>query len=215
MPGPHAPARARPAIRDLYRIVRTARPVRLASCPIVNCGPESEPGHADPRDDLHVAPGRLIHMDLGVKLDGFCSDLQRMWYVRRPGEPGPPPSVQRAFATVVQAIEASFQALRPGVRGHEVDALARRVVVEAGYPEFKHGVGHGLGRAVHDGGALLGPRWPCYGCNPDRVVEAGNVFTLELGAMTEAGFVGLEEDVVVTPTGAEMISSFQRAPILV
>src|SRR5262245_4265735 len=52
------------------------------SCPIVNTGPASEPGHAKPRGDLRVEPGHLVHMDLGVRYDGYCSDLQRMWYVR-------------------------------------------------------------------------------------------------------------------------------------
>jgi Xaa-Pro aminopeptidase len=185
------------------------------SCPIVNTGPESEAGHCKPRDDLRVAPGHLVHIDLGVKRDGFCSDLQRMWYVRRPGEAAPPDPVRRAFANVVAAIEAGAALLRPGVRGHEVDAAARRVVVEAGYPEYKHGLGHGVGRAVHDGGTLLGPRWPCYGKMTDGVVEAGNVFTLELGVNTDAGYVGLEEDVLVTEHGCEFLSSFQREPMLV
>lgn len=185
------------------------------SCPIVNSGPASDPGHASPRDDIHVEPGHLIHIDLGIKFEGYCSDLQRMWYVRRPGESGLPDSVRKAFDTVVQAIETGLANLRPGRRGHEVDATARRVVVEAGYPEFKHGLGHGLGRAVHDGGTLLGPRWPCYGRTTDGLVEAGNVFTLELGVMTKAGFVGLEEDVLVTANGTEMLSSFQREPMLI
>jgi Xaa-Pro aminopeptidase len=185
------------------------------SCPIVNAGPESEPGHAAPREDLRVQPGQLLHVDLGVRLDGYCSDLQRTWYVRRPGEAGPPDGVRRALATVVGAIDAAAAALRPGVRGHEVDAAARRVVVQAGYPEYKHGTGHGLGRAVHDGGTMLGPRWPCYGRMTDGVVEAGNVFTLELGVMTEAGFVGLEEDVVVTADGCEFLSSPQRELMVV
>src|SRR5262249_57158951 len=107
-------------------------------------------------------------------------------------------AVRRAFATVAGAIDAAAAVLRPGVRGHEVDAAARRVVVEAGYPEYKHGTGHGLGRAVHDGGTMLGPRWPCYGKMTDGVVEAGHVFTLELGGMTEARFVGLGADGRVT-----------------
>lgn len=184
------------------------------SCPVVNCGPASEAGHANPRDDLRVEPGQLVHIDLGVRLDDFCSDLQRMWYVRRSGEETPPVSVQHAFRTVVQAIEAGAAALRPGVAGCDVDAAARRVVVEAGYPEFKHGLGHGLGRAVHDGGTLLGPRWPCYGKTTERLVEAGNVFTLELGVTTEAGYIGLEEDVLVTDRGCEFLSSFQRELIL-
>jgi len=183
------------------------------SCPVVNVGPESEPGHAGPRDDLRVAPGRLVHVDLGVRLDGYCSDLQRMWYVRRKGEAAPPEDVRKAFDVVAGAIEAGAAVLRSGVVGHEVDAAARRVVLEAGYPEFKHGLGHGPGRAVHDGGTRLGPRWPCYGATTERAVEAGNVFTLELGVPTAAGFVGLEEDVPVTEQGCVFLSSFQREPI--
>jgi Xaa-Pro aminopeptidase len=185
------------------------------SCPIINSGPASEPGHVRPNPEIRIEPGHLVHIDLGVKEDGYCSDLQRMWYVRRPGETGPPESVQRAFATVVEAIEAAAAALRPGVRGHQVDAAARRVIVAAGYPEFKHGVGHSLGRAVHDGGTLLGPRWEKYGRMPEGVVEPGNVFTLELGVPTEAGYIGLEEDVLVTQEGCEFLSSFQRALMLV
>ncbi|QJW95601.1 M24 family metallopeptidase [Frigoriglobus tundricola] len=184
-------------------------------CPIVNCGPSSDVGHTYPSPTIRVEPGHLVHIDLGVRLEGYCSDLQRMWYVRRPGESAPPADVQRAFDTVVRAIDAAAALLRPGVRGFEVDAAARTVVVEAGYPEFKHGLGHGLGRAVHDGGAMLGPRWACYGRNVDTVIEAGNVFTLELGILTDSGLVGLEEDVRVTPAGCEFLSDRQRALVLV
>jgi Xaa-Pro aminopeptidase len=133
-----------------------------------------------------------------------------MWYVRRAGESVAPDEIRRAFATIVKAIEAGARALKPGVAGHQVDAAARRVIVEAGYPEYKHALGHGLGRAVHDGGTLLGPRWERYGKTPEGLVEAGNVFTLELGLDTAAGYAGLEEDVLVTPAGCEFLSSFQR-----
>ena len=185
------------------------------SCPIVNVGPASESGHGSPRDDLRVEPGHLIHIDLGVRLDDFCSDLQRMWYVRRPGEAAPSEDVRRAFDTVVRALKAGAAALRPDRLGFEIDAAARQVVVEAGYPEFKHGLGHSLGRAVHDGGTLLGPRWPCYGTMTGQAVEAANVFTLELGLTTGAGFVGLEEDVLVTEEGCTFLSSFQQQLFLV
>ncbi len=110
----------------------------------------------------------------------------------------------------MKAIDAAANVLKPGVPGFEVDAAARKVIVDAGYPEYKHGTGHGLGRACHDGGTMLGPKWPCYGKTPERLVEAGNVFTLELGVATDAGFIGLEEDVLVTATGCEVLSPFQR-----
>jgi Xaa-Pro aminopeptidase len=180
------------------------------ACPIVNSGPESEPGHAGPRDDIRVEPGHLVHIDLGVQQNGYCSDIQRMWYVRRPGEQEAPPEIQRAFATVIQAIDAAAAALRPGVCGFEIDQIAREVVVDNGYEEYKHALGHGLGRACHDGGPLIGPRWERYGDTPMMQVEAGHVYTLELGVVTSAGYVGIEEDVVVTENGCEFISTRQR-----
>jgi Xaa-Pro aminopeptidase len=197
-------------VHDRFRVEQVGSAWPWDSCPIVNTGPDSEPGHANPRADLVVQPGHLIHIDLGVRYEGYCSDMQRMWYVCRAGESEPPEEVRRAFGTVVRAIEAGMRALRPGAVGFEVDAAARRVIVEAGYPEFKHSLGHSLGRAVHDGGTRLGPRWPCYGQTPERRVEEGNVFTVELGVPTSAGFVGLEEDVVVTAQGCEPLSQVQR-----
>lgn len=185
------------------------------ACPIVNSGPESEPGHAGPRDDIHIEPGHLVHIDLGVQQDGYCSDIQRMWYVRRPGEQGAPPEIQRAFETVLQAIDASAAALRPGVRGFEIDQIAREVVVDNGYEEYKHALGHGLGRACHDGGPLLGPRWERYGNTPMMEIEVGHVYTLELGIITSAGYVGIEEDVVVTERGCEFLSIRQRELMLI
>jgi Xaa-Pro aminopeptidase len=197
-------------IHDQFRSRGLASAWNWDACPIVNSGPDSEAGHGAPRDDILVEPGHLVHIDLGLKHQGYCSDIQRMWYVRKPGEDRPPPAVQRAFATVVQAIEASAAALKPGVRGYQIDAIAREVVIDSGYAEYKHALGHGVGRAVHDGGTLLGPRWERYGSTPEGIVEAGNIFTLELGVETEAGLVGVEEDVLVTEDGCVFLSSFQR-----
>jgi len=184
-------------------------------CPIVNSGPASSIGHARPSTALRIEPGHVVHIDLGVRLAGYCSDLQRDWYVRRPGEDGPPEELARAFAASRSAIEAAQAALRPGALGHEVDAAARSSLMGAGYPEYMHATGHQLGRAVHDGGALAGPRWARYGATPDQPVQEGSVFTLELGVETSAGYVGLEEDVVVTADGAVDLASPQRELMVV
>ncbi|WP_322800512.1 Xaa-Pro peptidase family protein [Thermoflexus sp.] len=175
-------------------------------CPIVAIGPDAPVGHAMP-GDRSVTTGVLVHVDMGVRQDGFCSDMQRVWYVLREGEGEPPLEVQRAFQAVRAAIQAGFQALRPGVQGWEVDAAARRTLTQWGYPEYLHALGHHIGRTVHDGSTVLGPRWERYGQTPYGVVEAGNVFTLELGVKVPGyGYIGLEEDVLVTPRGAEWIS---------
>jgi Xaa-Pro aminopeptidase len=184
-------------------------------CPTVNTGPDSPLGHVAPQPHITVQPGHLVHMDLGVRKEEYCSDIQRMWYVLGPGESAPPSEVQRAWDTVVAAIDAGAAALRPGVCGWQVDAVARKVIVDAGYPEYRHALGHGLGRACHDGGPLLGPRWPRYGSAPDQLVEVGHVYTLELGVPTPAGYLSLEEDVVVTAEGCRFLSSYQRELMLI
>ncbi|HEY0070997.1 MAG TPA: Xaa-Pro peptidase family protein [Chloroflexia bacterium] len=179
-------------------------------CPIVNAGPDSPVGHAAP--GLHeTRPGHLLHMDFGVKQDGFCSDLQRMWYLPSEGETGIPGDIRRAWDACWGAIDAGAALLKPGVRGWEVDAAARSHLVSTGYPEYQHALGHGLGRVAHDGATLLGPRWDRYGNTPYGVVEAGNVFTLELGTLVPGrGYIGLEEDVLVTEDGIEWLSTPQR-----
>jgi Xaa-Pro aminopeptidase len=180
-----------------------------AYCPAVNAGPESPVGHGAP-GDLRVTRGWCLHTDVGVRRDGYTSDMQRMWYWLAPGETRAPDDVQRAFNTVRAAIEAARAVLRPGVQGWQVDEAARRVVVEAGYEEYLHATGHHLGRSVHDGATTLGPRWERYGHTPYGIVEAGNVFTLELGIMAPGrGYIGLEEDVVVTEHGAEYLGNPQ------
>jgi Xaa-Pro aminopeptidase len=122
---------------------------------------------------------------------------------------GIPEDVQKAFAAVRGALLAGAKALKPGVEGWRVDDAARTYLTSVGYPEYPHALGHNLGRMAHDGGGILGPRWPRYGDRPYVVVEPGNVFTLELGTKTSRGYIGLEEDVVVTETGCEFLSKPQ------
>jgi Xaa-Pro aminopeptidase len=185
-------------------------------CPIVNTGPDSMIGHGIP-SELKIEPGHLFHIDFGVLHDEYCSDIQRMWYVPREGESAPPADVLHAFDTVARAIQAAAAALKPGVECWQVDAAARKVVVDAGYPEYRHGTGHQVGRSAHDGAGVLAPRWERYGQTPFVKVETGNVFTLELGIENVAGrgYIGLEEMVVVTGNGCEYLSRPQTSlPLL-
>jgi Xaa-Pro aminopeptidase len=181
-----------------------------AYCPIVNAGPESSPGHALP-GRLKLSRGELLHIDFGVKHAGYCADLQRNWYALARGEKRAPDDVRRAWDACWGAIDAGAAALRPGARGWEVDAAARQALVAAGYAEYQHALGHQLGRVAHDGSTLLGPRWDRYGQAPHGVVEPGQVYTLELGvAVPGRGFIGVEEDVVVTDHHLRWLSKPQR-----
>ena len=184
------------------------------NCPAVNSGPDSPVGHNGPTE-IKVEPGHIIHFDFGVKYKDYCSDIQRLVYVLRDGETEAPPEVQRGFITIRTAIEKSREAMKPGVVGNSIDVIAREILVDAGYPEYQHALGHQLGRVAHDGGALLGPLWEKYGDDPKLELEAGQVFTIEPGlAVPSYGYVALEEDVVMTEHGAEYIGEPQRELIL-
>jgi Xaa-Pro aminopeptidase len=183
-------------------------------CPTVNAGAHSPIGHVQ-ATELEVERGQLLHFDFGVKQDGYCSDIQRVVYFLAPGESEPPELVQRGFATIVRANRTAVEAMKPGVLGKDVDAVARGVVTGAGYPEYKYGTGHHLGRLAHDGGGILGPEWERYGDAGCRPLEAGHVYTVEPGLMVPGyGYVGIEEDVLVTEDGAEYLSTPQSALIL-
>lgn len=180
-------------------------------CPVVTVGPESAFGHAMPAG-LRASAGNLIHIDFGISRYGFVSDLQRTWYLRKPGETRAPDDVQRAWDAVTEALEAGRAALKLGAQGWEVDRAARTALVDAGYPEFKHAFGHHIGRTAHDGATVLGPKWERYGKAIEGIVEEGNVFAIELGVEVPGrGYVSREENVVITASGAEYLSHPQES----
>ena len=186
----------------------------LINCPTINTGPDSQIGHVGPTE-LKISPGHIVHFDFGVLQDEYCSDIQRVVYFLRPDEKAPPPEVQHGFDTVREAIQRAFEAIKPGVTGKYIDQLARQTVTNAGYPEYPYGTGHQLGRVVHDGAGMFGPVWERYGDTPNYLLEAGQVYTIEPGlAVSRYGYIGIEEDVLVTTSGAEYLGHPQMELII-
>ena len=181
-----------------------------ATCPAVFTGPESAGAHYQPTERC-VEGGHLVNMDFGVRYKGYCSDLQRTFYVLKSGETTPPPEVQQAFDDVMNSIEQAKQAMKPGIQGIEVDNIAREYLTSRGYDEFLSGLGHQVGRFAHDGTALLGPAWEKYAGKPFQWLEEGMVFTLEPRVIVPGyGIVTIEEMTIVTNDGSEFISSPQK-----
>ncbi len=186
-----------------------------ATCPAVFTGPETAGAHYSPTDRA-VEPGHVLNMDFGVKVESYCSDMQRTFYVLEKGETAAPEDVMKGFRTIVRAVEEAKEAMKPGRTGNDIDAVARSIVVDSGYTEFPHALGHQVGRFAHDGTALLGPKWEKYAQKPSQKLEEGMVFTIEPRlTVPNRGVVTVEEMVVVTGDGAEWLGRPQKEIILV
>ncbi len=184
-------------------------------CPAVFTGPDTAGAHAGPTD-RKVQPGHVLNIDFGVKIDGYCSDLQRSWYILRDGEEDAPEEVKKGFQVIFDSISMAANALKPGKTGYEIDTIARDYIVSQGYEEYPHALGHQIGREAHDGGGLLGPKWERYGTLPDIPVEKSQLFTIEPRlTIKDYGIATAEEIVVITDDGCEFLSARQKEIFLV
>src|SRR5205809_6442902 len=104
--------------------------------------------------------------------------------------------------TARDANDAALAILKPGVTGFKVDQAGRGLVVKRRYPEYKHALGHVLGRSTHEIGPLLGPRCPHrYGKQGETQVQRDMDFTIEPSVASKFSSCNLEEDVQVTASG--------------
>ena len=149
-------------------------------------------GHAT---DKKLEVGDFVTLDFGACVDGYNSDITRTVIVGEATD-----RHREVYNTVLAAQLAAIEMIKPGVRAEDVDAKAREVMGDmAKY--FGHGLGHGLGRLVHDSGRL--------GVRSEDIIEVGQVWTVEPGIYIP-GFGGcrIEDDVVVVESGVEI---FNRA----
>ncbi len=184
-------------------------------CPAVFAGPNPSGPHMGP-SDKKIRKGTLVNMDFGILFKGYCADLQRTWYILNDGEEKAPEPVQKGFEVIRDAIQKVADELKPGVKGVDMDSIARSYIIENGYPEYPHGLGHQVGKTVHDGVAGLFPSWERYGNAPFMDLEEGQVFTIEPRLPVEGfGVSTLEEEVYLTKDGCEFISKPQKELILI
>lgn len=180
-------------------------------CPSVSVG-ANPPAHLGYRND-RIRNGDFVRLDFGVKYQGYCSDIQRNYFV---GNGKVPSGIQKMFQTARDANDAALAKLKPGVPGYEIDKAGRSLIVRRRYPEYKHALGHVLGRTTHEIGPLLGPRWPNrYGRQGEKLVEKDIVFTIEPSVTGRYGTCNLEQDVLVTSNGYEELSKSQQEIIQV
>ncbi|APV44116.1 xaa-Pro aminopeptidase [Dehalogenimonas formicexedens] len=162
---------------------------------IVAAGPASAMAHSKPSDRLLEVKGPVV-IDMGVKLNGYCADLTRTFWLA---------DVNSRFAEiyriVLQAQKAAIEGIRPGMTGAEADKLARDYIAEAGYADaFGHSLGHGLGMVVHEN--------PRLGQNSSDVLVEGMVFTIEPGIYISGwGGIRIEDDAVLENGKIRLLTS--------
>jgi len=166
--------------------------------PLVQTGPTGASPHAA-AGDRRLEAGHLLIIDFGARVNGYVSDITRTFAVGEAGE-----EAQRIYRVVQKANRAGREAAAPGVACQEVDRAARRVIEAAGYGEyFTHRTGHGLGLQGHE------PPYIVEG--NDALLRPGMTFTVEPGIYVPGlGGVRIEDDVVITPSGAESLTAFPR-----
>lgn len=169
---------------------------------IVASGVRSAWPHGQASDKV-MATGELVTIDCGFYVDGYTSDLTRTVAL---GDPGA--DLKAAYQAVQTAQEKIIAATNPGATGDEIDHAGRDFLTEQGYGDaFIHGTGHGIGLDIHEG-PNIGRGWP-------DVMAANEVVTAEPGVyFAGKGGIRIEDDVLVTETGHEVLTTTPRNLII-
>ncbi|MEA1952157.1 MAG: Xaa-Pro peptidase family protein [Planctomycetota bacterium] len=166
---------------------------------IVAVGPRAALPHATPGDS-QIGESNHLLVDWGANEGQYNGDLTRVLVTGRIS-----PKLQRVYRVVLEAQLAGIEAVRPGAVAKDVDQVARKVIDEAGFGRyFGHGLGHGLGLDVHEA--------PRLGVSSETVLKPGMIVTVEPGVYLPGwGGVRIEDDVLVTRTGHEVLSGVAKS----
>ncbi len=170
-----------------------------ASFPIIVAeGPNSSQPHAV-AGDRPIKQGSAVLIDWGAVYRGYCSDLTRVVFIHKI-----PPRFRHMYEQVLAAQAAAIRSIRPGVRMCDAHAEAVSRLKQAGMDRhFTHGLGHGIGLDIHEAPRVS---WR----SPERF-RPGMVVTVEPGVYYPGvGGVRIEDDVLVTNDGCEVLSHLAR-----
>lgn len=190
-------------VLEIERIMRKNGASGTSFNPIVAAGSKSSLCHAVPgAETLHA--GDFVVMDFGCIYEGYCSDMTRTLVI---GEATP--RHHEIYNTVLQAQLAALECIKPGMKGKDVDKVARDLITEAGFGEyFGHGLGHSVGLDIHEN--------PRFSVSEENIIKPGMVLTVEPGIYIPGfGGVRIEDMVVVTETGIRNLTHSTKELIII
>jgi Xaa-Pro aminopeptidase len=166
---------------------------------IVGSGPNGALPHSEPGPRV-IADGELVVIDMGARVDGYCSDGTRTWATGEISN-----EAREVYELVRRSQELSLEAIRAGISGSEADRVSRDPIQDAGRgDEYGHGLGHGVGLEVHEA--------PRLGKTSEDVLSEGDVVTVEPGVYVPGAFgVRIEDLVMVEESGIRNLSSTSKA----
>lgn len=188
---------------EIERVMRQNGASGCSFDTIVAAGAKSSLPHATPGDEV-LKEGDFVVMDFGCVYEGYCSDMTRTVVI---GEATP--KHQEIYNTVLQAQKLALDGIRKGLKGKEVDAIARNYITEAGYGAyFGHGLGHSVGIEIHEN--------PRFSMAEEQIIEPGMVLTVEPGIyLPEFGGVRIEDMIVVTEDGIKNLTHSPKELIII
>ncbi len=166
--------------------------------PLVQTGITGSSPHAAP-GSRPLAPGDLLIVDFGARMDGYVSDITRTFAVAEIS-----PRAAEIYRAVLAANRAGRNAAQPGIPAEKVDAAARAEIERAGFGAyFTHRTGHGIGLDAHEPPFMV--------AGDTTILQSGMAFTVEPGIyLPEFGGVRIEDDVIITDDGARSLTTFSR-----
>lgn len=186
----------------LEQAIRERGAERIGFPIIVAAGPNAALPHATPTDEP-IGEGRPIIIDMGAVWQGYHADLTRTVTIGEADH-----RFWEIYQLVLKAQQAAIDGIRVGMTGEEADALARAPIAAAGFEEhFGHGLGHGVGLAIHEGPRLRK--------HSTQILSAGMVFSVEPGIYLEGwGGVRIEDLVLLGADGCTLLSQSEKQPVV-
>jgi Xaa-Pro aminopeptidase len=179
-----------------------------ASFWIVASGPNSASPHHEPGDRI-VNAGEVLLLDIGGTIEGYCSDITRTFWVTGESGEGPTDEFRNLYGVLQRAQQAQLEAIRPGLRACDLDAVGRDEIAAAGCGEnFIHRTGHGIGLDGHEDPYIVSSN--------ERPLEARNAFSIEPGIYLEGKYGARIEDIAVcTSDGGDVLNRASRDLVVV